>query len=120
MGDLCGGGVGVIFRGGAHGLALVPYVGGVAYGAEAVGVFEDFEHVGDVVRRFLGRFGVGYAVEVRAQNHPVAIVDSIFDALFPFRRSSHRQGGFFVSHTQNTGIDCPLFTNYSYLCQCIL
>lgn len=27
---------------------------------------------------------------------------------------------FFVSHTQNTGIDCPLFTNYSYLCQCIL
>lgn len=27
---------------------------------------------------------------------------------------------FFVSHTQNTGIDCPLFTNYSYLCQYIL
>lgn len=65
-----------------HGLALVPYVGGVAYGAEAVCVFEDFEHVGDVVRRFVGRFGVGYAVEVRAQNHPVAIVDSVFDALF--------------------------------------
>ena len=65
-----------------HGLALVPYVGGVAYGAEAVCVFEDFEHVGDVVRRFVGRFGVGYAVEVRSQNHPVAIVDSVFDALF--------------------------------------
>lgn len=103
-----------------HGLALVPYVGGVAYGAEAVCVFEDFEHVGDVVRRFVGRFGVGYAVEVRAQNHPVAIVDSVFDALFPFRRRSHRYGGFFVSHTQNTGIDCPLFANYSYLCQYIL
>lgn len=103
-----------------HGLALVPYVGGVAYGAEAVCVFEDFEHVGDVVRRFVGRFGVGYAVEVRAQNHPVAIVDSVFDALFPFRRRSHRHGCFFVSHTQNTGIDCPLFTNYSYLCQCVL
>lgn len=88
--------------------------------AEAVGVFEDFEHVGDVVRRFVGCFGVGYAVEVRSQNHPVAIVDSIFDALFPFRRRSHRYGGFFVSHTQNTGIDCPLFTNYSYLCQCVL
>lgn len=63
VGDLCGGG-GLFSEEEPHGLALVPYVGGVANGAEAVGVFEDFEHVGDVVRRFVGRFRVGYAVEV--------------------------------------------------------